>query len=222
MKLVHELLSRTIEFRENINNVLVIEEPTFFTKIVEDFNKQEEGKEGGVVLSENDSIIDLSKNLILITDLFNISINDKKILTKLYKIVKEEAYESANYDKTMELQNQIISYIEKLTTSLDYHVEYDLDIDFTNVFKILNLKLVEDETLLIDKLINYIKIINDLYLAKCVVIINLKAYLTKEELKNFYNEINYRKFNVLLIENKDYDRIETEKVYIVDKDLCEI
>jgi len=70
LKLVHEDLNSIIEFKENVNNVIVVENPSMFCKLIEDLNRQLIGEEGGFVLSQEDKVIDISKNIILLTDMF--------------------------------------------------------------------------------------------------------------------------------------------------------
>ena len=51
MKLVHLLLSRPIQFRENSIPVLVMENPVVFRRLVADLIHQSEGKGGEFILS---------------------------------------------------------------------------------------------------------------------------------------------------------------------------
>ena len=56
-----------------------------------------------------------------------------------------------------------------------------------------------------------------------MVFINLKTFLSKEEVEELYKECFYRKINIILFENYDNNCIiENEKRIIIDSDLCEI
>ena len=52
--------------------------------------------------------------------------------------------------------------------------------------------------------------------------VNLKTYLTDDELRELYKEAFYRKMHLLLLENSIESELEEEIVHIVDRDLCVI
>lgn len=59
--------------------------------------------------------------------------------------------------------------------------------------------------------------------AKCFVLLNLHCFFGENELELIYKELVYQNVEVLIIENVMHNnRLSFEKVYIVDKDLCEI
>lgn len=79
MKLVHSELGIKIVIVENRANVLVVENPMIFRKIIEDVLNQINGFDGELVLSTDDKLLALSKNIELVIDPFNIDLNSKKI-----------------------------------------------------------------------------------------------------------------------------------------------
>lgn len=76
---------------------------------------------------------------------------------------------------------------------------------------------------LLEKLIDYICVISEVFGKKVFVLVNIKSYFTKDELKLLYKKMFYEKIYLLLIENHDNnDIIEEERVTIIDKDMCVI
>ena len=55
---------------------------------------------------------------------------------------------------------------------------------------------------------------------KILAFVNLKTYLTNDELQNFYKEAVFRKMPLLLLENSVEQELAEEVVCIVDDDLC--
>lgn len=51
-------------------------------------------------------------------------------------------------------------------------------------------------------------------------LVNIKAYLNKQELMELYKVAFYNKINLLLIEMAEGEMIGEEKVYIIDSDRC--
>ena len=51
-------------------------------------------------------------------------------------------------------------------------------------------------------------------------LVNIKAYLNKQELMELYKVAFYNKINLFLIEMAEGEVIGEEKVYIIDNDRC--
>ncbi len=92
MKLVYSDLNLKFEFRENECQVLVVENPKTFSEIVGDFHRQMLGEEDKLVLSENDKVLLLEKNCDLIINPYDLEINNRRVLGKLYQEMKTSVY----------------------------------------------------------------------------------------------------------------------------------
>lgn len=55
---------------------------------------------------------------------------------------------------------------------------------------------------------------------KVLCLVNIKAYLNKQELMELYKVAFYNKINLVLIEMPEGEMIGEEKVYIIDNDRC--
>lgn len=223
MKLIHPKINYQIIFKENITNVIVIENPIMFRSFIEEFINQCSGEEGRFLLSENENEIDISKNVELIIDYFALEFNQKKILTKVYNYLRDLSQQENYYLKTNELQIKIFQYLEELASSSEYPLVHSAEVDIISIFKAAEIKLEINHETLLEKLINYINIMQEFCGIFCIVFVNLKSYLTEEELKQLYTHASYRKVHIILLEGRLYNRIaDLEKVFILDNDLCEI
>ena len=76
-----------IEFKEGIVNVFEIYNQKLFSEIINTINNQCNGEDddNSIVLMENEKRLKIEKNVYLLTDLFNIDFNAKKILNKIYR-----------------------------------------------------------------------------------------------------------------------------------------
>ena len=76
---------------------------------------------------------------------------------------------------------------------------------------------------LLEKLTDYIAAEAELLGTKCFIFVNLKQFLSYEELAELYKFAYYAKVYLLLLEGSFTEsRHESEKHYIIDNDLCEI
>jgi len=223
VKLIHPKISYQIIFKENITNVIVIENPIIFRDFIEELIKQCSGEEGEFLLSENEDEIDISKNVELVIDYFALEFNQKKILTKVYNYLKTVSQQDNNYLKTNELQIEIFQYLEELISFSEYPLVHSAEVDIISIFKAAEIKLETNHETILEKLIEYINIVQEFCGISCIVFVNLKSYLTEEELKQLYTHASYKKVHIILLEGRLYNRIpDLEKIFILDEDLCEI
>ena len=225
MKIAHSMLEKPIEFEENVVNVLVVENPKMFSTVISDFYKQiENNEEGSFVLSEDSKILSMQKCLNIILEPFTVDLNQKKVINKLYSKLKEKSVESEMYKETTELQSNIFTYIEKISDTVEYPLVYDSSgIDFQDIFKMVDLKLESNHESLPEKLLDYMTAVHEFLGISYFITVNLKSFLTFEDLEELYKGIQYKKLNLFLLENKTQEKNSSvEKLYILDSDLCSI
>ena len=219
MKLVNADFGLGIEFKENEVNVIVIEHPVVLSEVIREIYKQSNGGDGNFILSDKDTLFTFNKEIALILEPFTINCNEKRILTRLYQELKTQIDEYMS-EETMHLNTKIIDYIDKVTLKVPYLTSFKLDFDITGLFKLLDVELERIEESLFDRIINYLKAITQLCDFKFVIFLNIKTFLSIEEIKALYEFAYYYKINLVLIENSLHTIISGEKVYIIDKDKC--
>ena len=82
MKLAHPLFSTPIRFREDRVQVLTLEAPEAFRKLVAELTAQSEGGEGAFVLSRNDACLKIEDHLQMIFDFIHPQALEKKLQSK--------------------------------------------------------------------------------------------------------------------------------------------
>ncbi len=223
MKLVHPELENQIVFSENKINILTVENKNFFIKLIEELLQQINGDEGSFILSENNKELEISKFCQMIIDPFNLEFNNKKIVNTIYSKLKDLTIDEFHYLETLNIKRDILKYIDRIIFDYDIPLEVDNDFDITALFKALNIKVENENSSLLEKLMNYISLLTDLTNTRLFILLNLKQFFSYDELKAFYSFVNYTKISVLLLEAVFIEpKHEDEKHYIIDTDLCEI
>ncbi len=219
MRLVNIKYGMNIEFDENEILEIVIEQPRAFSEIVYMLINQCNGADEDFILSEDEQIIKLNKYADIIMDFFAVSPNNKKIITKLYSGLEEIAQ---NYiEEKTDINSKIVSVLDAITTSEGCaEISYNLDYNWTDLFKLYNISFSDDYLSLIDKITSYIKIVSQFTDIKILFFINARSYLTKDEMNVLYETARYCKINIALIESHEFVERNDEKRYIIDKDLC--
>ncbi len=219
MRLVYKRLDLEMNFNENEINVLIIENPTIYSDVIQSFINQSDGLGGNFLCSVDNKEIALSKVAEIIITPFDVDINNKKIITKIYTEIDSEIMISMS-EKAALLNKNIIEFLDEVVSHVDYDIVYEPAINFTGLFKLMDLKNRNQDDELINRLINYIKLMHTVLNRELFVFVNIKMYLSEEEIEELYKFCAYEKIHVLLIEGFQNKIYYNEKVWIIDKDLC--
>lgn len=221
MKLIFPEYDLHLKLQENRVNVLVIENPTVMGEVVGELYAQWNGAEGRFVLSDGEKILQISKKINIMTDIFGLNCNDKKMISKLYQEVEELATENL-VQENMEINAAILCYLERLCEQVPYHINYQSQILPSMLLKMVELKFETQSETLLESIIEYLGVANKVFNYALNVFVNLKLFLTTEEIKSLYEYVFYNKIPLLLIEGVERERLSVEDVTIIDVDKCTI
>ena len=220
MKLVYTELEQQLIFQENRVNVLVIEHKELFRRMIQELAKQIDGVEGRFVLSDNDKILKIDKDVCLVVNPFALEINSRKALTGLYNELGKLGMNEENYLNTCRVKGQIAESISGLLNQVDYALKFQDDFNLQSLFKALEVEFESGEENFLEGLVYFMDVCSKFQKVKILAFVNLKTYLTNDELKKIYKEAFYRKIQLLLLENSVEQELAEEAVCIVDDDLC--
>lgn len=208
-----------INFVENEQNELVIENQAVFREFLSELWDECNGKDGRIILAENDKILNISKHMDIIFNPFSIDCNDKKILTRLYQelsdIALTDMVENVNH-----LNSDIINFIDQLVDKLPYHMDFSLETDIAGLLKFYNVKLFTESNELLERLTDYLRAMHSICGISHFAFAELRNYLTVDELKKLLQFCAYEKINILNITSKQSELCSGIKTVIIDKDLC--
>ena len=220
MKLKINGFSNEMEFKEDKVSVLVIKDTKCFTNIIQKLNDEIEGIDSDDIflLDNNNEELKIQKEMCMVTDLFNIDYNSKKILGKLYEKISENI---ENSDNTV-LQDLLVKIRKSIVDEInEFPFEFTMsdNIDVVNMLKLYSLKIDNSsyETVL-EKIEFLIDLNLTLNLFNIIAIPNLKLYLSKEELVELYKYSLYNNVKLLLIEKNTTKKLEYEHILVIDED----
>lgn len=215
-----------IIFSEDYINILTIEDKTLYSNIVESFSKSIIGEkpQETLILTEGDEILNISKNVMLIVDPFNIEFNSKNILAKLTDdISKIFLMEDEIRIETQELYQSIIKNVYKIVSEYPFEITLKEEQKIQDIIKNLSLKINSNfYSKLIDKLFGIIDISSSLKIYKLLVFVNLKLFLNPKQIEEFYKYSKYHHQQIILLENvKNCVSLNYEKHLTIDNDYYE-
>lgn len=221
MKLYHPVFMNPIKIEESEINVIVIENSNVFYSMISQLKNQIEGFDGEFILSNSCEEISVQKSMDLIINLFSLDINCKKVINRLYDQISKLAVSEDFYLKTEEIRNLVSVYISNLAYEFKQDICYNDQFDLKSILKMTEVKFFDDYENIVEKIIDYMDIINEYCGINTFVFVNLKTFLSKEEIDNVYSYAVYNKVNIILFENNIIKkRGDIERYTIIDDDLC--
>lgn len=161
-------------------------------------------------------------SFLYISNSFSLSLNSKKNLNALYKILKNRYYLEFKND-FIQINNKLEEIIKEISIDFDINLNANAEVKLDDLFKIASIEFSEDYTSYFEKLIKFIKISNELEKIDVVFIKNMHSYLNDDEIIQLINEFKYLNIMIINIEFAQYFKSSDFEVnYIIDKDLCEI
>lgn len=121
------------------------------------------GADGKFVLSNKGKEISLAKCATIIFNPLDISINDKKVVAKIYTELQQVSVNEEYYIKTKKIITQLQQYLVDLEFNCDLNLHINEDIDIQGLFKLFGIKIDEDTLDFTERFLQYIKIQNCSY-----------------------------------------------------------
>ncbi len=221
--LKHEWIEETIKLDKSITNVLVLENHKFYRDFVLGLQQQIDEDIPMLVFSEDLKELKLSSCAVLLTDLFDIPIDDKKCSNIIYKDI-EKAISDEQRVGLGKLNQEIASFLGNLTMDYPIPLTFDDDIKLTNLLKVFNVRPEYHPIEFIEALVTRIKIINSIMKKDLIFVVNLHDLLRTDELIDFYKEMRLLQIDIVVIDSHEPKTLIDgyEKGIVIDKDLCEI
>lgn len=206
---------------EDYRWTLVIENPRKMAEVITDLAIQAEGSEGRTVLSEDNRLLRIDKNLELLTRFIPFDLNRKVLINKITAKFQETALREEYFLQTQ----QVLGQWEKLC--LDLSLEFPGDLNFTKIsaetlFKAAGIEIENDYARLSEKLLDYFELVEAYEGKKVFVLVNLRSFIENVEMEAFLKEIIKRRYEVLFLECMAREGLPGEKIFIVDENLCGI
>ena len=221
MKLVNAELFLSVDIEEGKPTVLTIENPMIMTDIVGQLYDLCNSGGGDFILSEDCKQLSFEKTTEIIINPFLIDYNSRKIQGKLYSELLEA--DASYVEEKALIQTLIIEYLDRLIQNVPYEmITNELDLDSMKLFKMFEVRIEPQCNSLLEKLVEYTKILSRLLKKRLLVFVSISNYLDTDELDALYKICNYNKMKVLFIERHELYLPFHIKTYIIDKDKCVI
>lgn len=222
MKLYHPNFSEPVVLTENETNVIIVENRKIFYSLLSELEQQLSVKEGRYILSNDCNIIELADCTELVSDIIRFEFNEKKLMSKILKKLTDYALGEEYYIKTSEFISAFSAYMEDIIAEADLPLELKGKPDLQAILRAVDLKIQTQSSSLAEKICDYVKLSADFLSNKIFVFINLRQFLSEEDILLIYKFFRYEKLQLILFEGSLCNKLPGEKRIIIDNDLCVI
>ncbi len=221
MKLVYPDIHQVIRFQNGKISSLVIENPTLMMRFLSDIQNQILGEAGRVVLSLDDTPVSIERWVDLLVDFPGFDGDRKSLMTKFLHVMERTAQEAQYLQDTQKLMASIEKYMDLLAYDQDVYLRYD-KMSFSNLLKAVGIHIVIDYNNLAELLLSYMKLVIRFEGEKVFLLVNLRSFVSDEDMVLFTDTVVQHGMKVLLVDNHADTLLPLENRVLVDRDLCEI
>lgn len=222
MILRHLDLTRELEWTETQHICeLIIENPKFLREMIKDFTISEEEKEVSVTVGGK--TLDFDKDIDVVFNPLKLDFNSKRAMTTLLKMLVKTSVSEDFYMETNNLKTKIVKYFSEVIDAGNFEFEVTAD-DFAidSVAKAISIHIVGDEDDFVELLTDYVSMMADLSSIKLFVFVNLRCFMSDDDLVRFKHNLDNHQIDVLLLESIARERVEGVTRLVIDGDMCEI
>lgn len=225
MRLVFTGLSRPVDIEAGYATVLQVENAALFARIARSLQlgTGEEALEP-FTLWDGDNSLRFKDRCLFIPDPLNLPWDDKRLLGEVVKRIEREFLEDEDLRQRVErAERELTSSLFGLSLGLDSSYGFDMEWDFRRYLKMLGFRAtVQPSESYLDNLMEFISFVLDSGLNKALVFVNLKTFLTENDVEKLYEHVFYTKMMVLMVENKtDLHEYNHERKRVIDQDFLE-
>ncbi|WP_249028719.1 type II-A CRISPR-associated protein Csn2 [Tannockella kyphosi] len=204
-------------FNDDKSAIIYIENAKQYSRIAMLLQSQDRTNE--VLFLERSKRI-LLKDILLVTDLFNFQINDRKILNKLYQFLETEIKSDlAEYCNIQKCFNEINNLLLTHYIDCNIEIEYNEEVDLKEYLKGVKLQIVQgDSTDIFQKILSIIEVVNELSLYKFIVFIGVLSYFDNSQIDELTKQISYYNLPILFIERYGSSKTTFSNIYRIDMD----
>lgn len=205
MRLVFSGLENPLKLTAGKTSVLQVENSALFARIV---SSLQTGLGHQAIepysLWEDDGEVKPGNALMVVPDALNLPWDDRAFMTTITKRVEREFLEDEDLRMQVEEAERAIKMrLSRLNLGFNADLGFGLEWDLKRYLKFLGFGAApQEDRSFLDNLLNFLSFALDAGCRKTIVFVNLKTFLTENELQMLYDHVFFLKLSLLLLENK--------------------
>ncbi len=222
MKVKIDYFENIITLKEDKVTCIEIENKNYFYRLISNLYSiiNSEIVEDITIYDSENKELNISNKIKIFLNFFNFDFDSKKYTNDINKYIINEMDENDKIN-LLKSYNKLIETFIKILNKSDLPLQILEDITVDNIIK--NLKLtINPKNNLLDNLMLLIELEKTLKTNNLLVFVNLKQYLTNQELIELYKYAIYNKIYIIMIDSQSYGgTLDYENKLIIDSNLDE-
>ena len=199
---------------------LAIHNDLFFRKIIENildtYTTREENNRI-VICDDNCNSLDMTKDSLIITDIYSYDLSSRTITAALYKNIQDNS--DIDQTKIEQIESSIFDILDNINIDFSQNLSYQSTISMNDILKMAHVGLeVNLRNNYIDRLYGIIDSAQQLLSKQLVVLVNQRQLLSHSELRALLQYVEDNHFSVLFIEKICKDKLDSEGLLSIDDD----
>jgi CRISPR-associated protein Csn2 len=222
MILSHEDLDEQITFRDGEVNVLVVENRAEMSKLVGELVRQSSGRDGGFSLFDGTEEMEIEKSVKVIMDPFSLPWQLKEADAGAISSLKKSLVGEDHYEELSSILSAVGLFTDRAIKDEDPRLTAGEPPTAALLLKLMDVHLTLSDDSLVEAICDYLSVCRKYTKWRVFVFVNLKCFLSENEIRELYDFAMYEKINILMIEASEKPLMDCESETIIDADLCEI
>ena len=222
MNLKINYFDNNIKIENDYVQVIEIENKKTFYRLVSDLYKikNDEKLDEVFFYDDNNQEINMYNKVDLYVNFFDIDLNSKKNLNALNKNIINSLTDNVK-EEILNNFKKLSRSFTKILSDIDLPLSLNDNITVEDIIKLLKISINKTDDLL-NNLLLIIDLEKVLKINEILFFINLKQYLSQEELIEFYKYAIYNEIKIVLVDSQSYGiKLDYEKKLIIDVNLDE-
>lgn len=215
----YELLDKPVELTCEKLCSLTMENTIEFRRILESFLS---GEDRVCFFKDNEPL--KPKDVLFVEDILSIDLNDRKMATKIHKLLEEMMLLEDFILKTNEINGLLSGYMEELIFETDLPLMVSEDFDRQTLIKAMGIQVIDESDSFVERIMDYLNLILSFIDYKLIVFVNLLIFLDDGEVRELIDYGARNEIMLVTIErvnvSQNYDKKIREILF--DKDLCRV
>ncbi len=203
-----------INFKNNSLNILFVPEVNELFNFISLFKKEFEEETEALTFFDSDKKLKLDSEVDLQTDLFSLTLNQKKLITWLHKKILKENANSETMFNFNKVKETILTWLKELKASTLIDFDYFEDIENTDILKLMKVQFKEKEETLFDRFINYLETVLEVKKVKLLFVGFLFTYFSEEEIMQIKSICEESEITLVSLE-KDKPKFLSENIKVI-------
>ena len=222
MKLAYLPLNFVMPLQMKKINSIVVESPHIYDSMIMDLYRQMNREEERWDLLQDEDLLVLDKYCDLLMSPADLHFYKKEIQKELIPEIVREIESSEKFEDLLEQHGDFVQMMSQLCEQYKYPLECDFDFCLKEYLKQYKVTLADVEGSALEKLLEYIPVVQELMGKTVFFLHGYSDYLTEDDFRHLQKWVKYQEYYIVFLGSRQLSLKEDTNEYIIDLDLCEI